>query len=735
MSLEACMNTLVDKLSARLRLDMDNQTKIFQETLEFFTSQLDNHEVRLGELEKAHAFSLKEQSDSKSEISQLKLKLADLEDRSRRNNVKIRGISEDISPIKLPEFVKGIFRRMIPNLSDTDIIIDCIHRLPMPPSVPKDLPRDVIMKIHFYHIKEEIQNLVKIKGGFLEPYHHLKLFADLSKATIEGRRHFRSLTSVLREKGLPYRFSSISIGNKSISDHAPIIAKLIEGHSINNHPLWKCARSVDDFLSSLNLPQLDSMDADFLAAPFTAEEISDTIKQLKSYKAPGPDGPVHTEQPYIWCAALQVEVPTILDPLSGDLLRKRITLIDPSRMELDKEKIAESILHLTLEILFRLTGEDYTVVTKTSSDRSTSPPHPLIQEDINDQKILELTYKMIELLTGEVPIRCQDVSVYFSMEEWEYLEGHKDLYKDVIMEAPQPLTSPDLSSKMTTPERCPHPLLPQDCKQEDLDVPQDHQGEDLTHINIAETYVNDDEWCKVEIPTYDYPGDVIRESEGLLSSSDFQSYDLGVPQDAYEKHCIIPAVSSVLDSKDLQFDSFKQVLSSDSSQTIKENKNHRKDVITTIGKKTFSCPDCGEYCRSKSTLNRHMRSHTQKKSYACLECGKCFTKSSSLVIHLRTHTGEKPFSCSECGKCFTSKSTLVTHQRTHTGEKPYSCSDCGKDFNHISNLVAHQKTHTGEKPYSCSDCGKCFVCKSYLVRHQKSHIRKKKYIFFKNNFC
>ncbi|XP_073538146.1 gastrula zinc finger protein XlCGF66.1-like isoform X3 [Phyllobates terribilis] len=403
-------------------------------------------------------------------------------------------------------------------------------------------------------------------------------------------------------------------------------------------------------------------------------------------------------------------------------------------MDIDRDKMAERILHLTLEILFQLTGEDYTVVKKTSSERCQAPlserwgrslspftrllPHLLIHEDINDQNILELIYKMIELLTGEVPIRCKDVAVYFSMEEWEYLEGHKNLYKDIMVEVPQPLTSPVLSSKMTTPERCPRPLLPQDCKQEDPSVPQDHQGEDLTHINTTETYVRDDERCK-EIPTYNRPDDCTRKSEEQLISS----IDLAIAQDTIEVNVITPDIPSSLHSKDLSSDPLKHVLSSNPLQTTKKYKSQKKGIekqSTVKLKKTCSHSEYGNIFPLETSFVKHQKNYTEKR-FSCSKCGKYFNKKSILVSHQRIHTGEKPYSCSECGKCFNQKSILVRHERIHTGKRPHSCSKCGKYFNQKSDLVRHERTHTGKKPHSCSECDKCFLHKSHLVTHQRTH--------------
>ncbi|KAM5125801.1 uncharacterized protein ACMZJ9_021937 [Mantella aurantiaca] len=149
--------------------------------------------------------------------------------------------------------------------------------------------------------------------------------------------------------------------------------------------------------------------------------------------------------------------PTLLNPYTMSVVMGRDSLV------------REYPFEVSLLICYPLvkSGDQVTIMVP--------PPHSLKPERNNTKKILEVIQKMIGVLTGEVHIRCQDVTVYFSMEEWEYLEGHKDLYKDIMMDNQPPLTSPDGSSNRNPPERYPRPLYSRDSTQEDLTIPHHHQ--------------------------------------------------------------------------------------------------------------------------------------------------------------------------------------------------------------------------------------------------------------------
>lgn len=93
-------------------------------------------------------------NDREDEIYKIKAKLADLEDRSRRNNIKIRGIPESVKPQELNAFLTNILKEVVPEAQVTDLIIDLIYRLPK--HIPDNLHRDTISRIHFFHIKEKL---------------------------------------------------------------------------------------------------------------------------------------------------------------------------------------------------------------------------------------------------------------------------------------------------------------------------------------------------------------------------------------------------------------------------------------------------------------------------------------------------------------------------------------------------------------------------------------------------
>ncbi|XP_063807219.1 uncharacterized protein LOC134995897 isoform X3 [Pseudophryne corroboree] len=158
----------------------------------------------------------------------------------------------------------------------------------------------------------------------------------------------------------------------------------------------------------------------------------------------------------------------------------------------NKDLIIDKLLSLTMEIICLLTREDFIVVRKSGdqvtdisgppvSDRSSSTqrpnteaPPPAPTGERSRDRITQPPTEVYHRETGKVPGKCKDVDVSFSVTEWDYSDG----YKDVVMDPPQLRDSVGECSSRSPPGRCETPLYSGDyIKEENRIVIEDYQAE------------------------------------------------------------------------------------------------------------------------------------------------------------------------------------------------------------------------------------------------------------------
>ncbi|XP_073453182.1 uncharacterized protein [Aquarana catesbeiana] len=418
---------------------------------------------------------------------------------------------------------------------------------------------------------------------------------------------------------------------------------------------------------------------------------------------------------------------------------------------------AEVVWNVTKELIDLLTGESYILVktSRTMTDKQSSGylsrgqdaitdslPDPTIPE--RNSKILEATNMILELLTGEVPIRCQDIAVHFSMKEWEYLEGHRDLYRDDDMEKSQLFISLDGGLPAYEPDGYPLPAHHLEDRNKDLFVMKFTQSRassvderELENNGGKNLSSSEDSVQAVPVNT---KSPVSNKAAHRITDEIFPCSECGICFSSQQKldfhrrlHTARKTYSCAecdkifiakhqLESHQISHTGIKRVSCAACHKSFAT-----KGTLTVhqqrycLEAQYYRCSACRQDFESKHELEDHMKSHLTLQSQAtCTECGKHFLHKGNLKAHYRVHTGEKPFVCLECGKSFAYKSHLVSHQRYHTGEG-LTCRYCERFFVDRARLVEHERVHTGEKPFACSECGKCFNRKYHLILHQRTH--------------
>lgn len=189
-----------------LQAELCNSVSALQVQVEQLEGRMDITEQKVRECVSAHNVLVDSYQERDADIQRLKNKVTDLEDRSRRNNLKFRGIPETIIPPELSQYLLQLLKTLLPMENARDLVIDRAHHIAKPNSLPDSVLRDVLARIHFFHIKDRAMAAARKAGKLPDPFAHINIYADLLATTLARRRQFALITADLREKKILYNW-------------------------------------------------------------------------------------------------------------------------------------------------------------------------------------------------------------------------------------------------------------------------------------------------------------------------------------------------------------------------------------------------------------------------------------------------------------------------------------------------------------------------------------------------
>lgn len=139
----------------------------------------------------------------RSDNIKLKAKLSELEGRSRRGNVRLIGILENVEGPQPTKF----FSQLLQDVFGRDIFpsppeLDRAHRSMAPKPSPGGRPRPVIVCFHRYQLKELVIREARKRGTLMYQATPFRIYEDYTPEVVGERRKYTAVMSELYKLGL-----------------------------------------------------------------------------------------------------------------------------------------------------------------------------------------------------------------------------------------------------------------------------------------------------------------------------------------------------------------------------------------------------------------------------------------------------------------------------------------------------------------------------------------------------
>lgn len=199
------INAILTKISTEIEglAEIRRTTASTEAKVSTLISRIDEMERRIEYLESVDKDLQANPLANKKDVEAIWEKLEDMENRSRRNNVRFIGFPEGAEGTEVAKFVEDLIPELL-SIEET-VEIERAHRVPSQRPPIGEKPRPILAKFLRSSDRDLVLRAARNKGKLTWDNSNIMLFPDFSRSTMLKRDKFKDCKKKLHDRGVSFR--------------------------------------------------------------------------------------------------------------------------------------------------------------------------------------------------------------------------------------------------------------------------------------------------------------------------------------------------------------------------------------------------------------------------------------------------------------------------------------------------------------------------------------------------